>query len=770
MAQKPPEQAFALPIQIPADGDSELDLSQDVPDSQTFSPIGKRTAQGKTAHNVRFDNQVLTPPLSGSALQSAEDERPTYHFIPSDATPLITEEAATGMQYASEIMHHGMDSSMDMLSWPSFPFPSGIRTPRDAMDMSLQAELDFSDFDIRLLETYNTKAPFLFEDYEDPMPSTNYQAFETTTPAIPIATDLRKAAWRFMPNSEDNADSENANLSLPQNNAGNKPESRINVDKRTTAEKLDLAARDKIFGIVLNTTLRTPLSKALSSFPSVELLDSLIQFYLTTPASDASKWIHTASHVPKKTRPELLLAMAAYGAVLAPDLALRKLGFALQEICRRSIAAVWESDNSQIRNLVPSQAYLMQILIGIWSGNSRKMEIAESFEQPILTMLRRGGRFQRSNYPTIILRPEDEGEDLETIWHQWIEQESLKRLVLRLLEYDTCTSMTVFINPLISYADLMLPLPEAESLWRASNAREWKRLYLHMHNESTPRIPSLVECINDPELIETYHKFIDFNSSCSSLLHTLWGLVWEYRQRNLLMKTLGGNWESGLLMKSGYQELTKVLQTFRLGYPGHDTLLLESILMHMHASVDEIQLFCGFEGQEESKRVIPAIREWAKSETARHAVWYAGQVIRAAKSLHVYHLRDFQAASVFHAGVVLWAYAIAADRYDSPGGMQNMLHQQPAKVTVCLDDEQAPELQRFIALARGHPGLRGMRTDGEPILLKDAAGVMDLILGIFEANHKHNGLKPPLVDKVMQMLETLRDIAKRYGMGIGVHG
>lgn len=74
-----------------------------------------------------------------------------------------------------------------------------------------------------------------------------------------------------------------------------------------------------------------------------------------------------------------------------------------------------------------SQTYALHIEIGIWSGNRRKTEIAESFSQPLITMLRRGLRFRRSVYQTIIPLAEDTNEVLERKWHAWIEQESFKR-------------------------------------------------------------------------------------------------------------------------------------------------------------------------------------------------------------------------------------------------------------------------------------------------------------------------------------------------------
>ena len=90
-------------------------------------------------------------------------------------------------------------------------------------------------------------------------------------------------------------------------------------------------------------------------------------------------------------------------------------------------APQYERDNTFIRDLRTSQTYALTIDIGIWSGNRRKTEIAESFSQPLITMLRRALRFRRSIYPNITPLAEDVGNTLESKWRGWVEQESFKR-------------------------------------------------------------------------------------------------------------------------------------------------------------------------------------------------------------------------------------------------------------------------------------------------------------------------------------------------------
>lgn len=46
----------------------------------------------------------------------------------------------------------------------------------------------------------------------------------------------------------------------------------------------------------------------------------------------------------------------------------------------------FEASNAKTRNLAALQAFMLYLDVGMWSGFKRKMEIAESFCQPVLTV------------------------------------------------------------------------------------------------------------------------------------------------------------------------------------------------------------------------------------------------------------------------------------------------------------------------------------------------------------------------------------------------
>jgi hypothetical protein len=162
---------------------------------------------------------------------------------------------------------------------------------------------------------------------------------------------VQRPRWRFVPVPQDHGYAEHGNLLLGGETRPDKPlKSLRNLDMGPGPDNcLDLASQDKILSIVLSQ-MPLPFSLNAASFPSPELLDRLILYFLSVPFSSAGAWIYRSTFIPKQSRSEFVLAMAAAGAVLTPDSALRKLGFAMQEVVRHRLPAIFEADNTLIRD------------------------------------------------------------------------------------------------------------------------------------------------------------------------------------------------------------------------------------------------------------------------------------------------------------------------------------------------------------------------------------------------------------------------------------
>ncbi|KAJ0416731.1 hypothetical protein BJY00DRAFT_325986 [Aspergillus carlsbadensis] len=633
----------------------------------------------------------------------------------------------------------------------------------ELVSFGLETNLDLSVLDLSFLESYNARAPF---EYEAATVSTT----EPLTDAIegePIETDRatkeerssQRIRWRFVPVAQDNGYAEHGNLLLSgQNGHDGTPQSLLNVQAGPHHEDcVSLASRDKILSMVLGQMSKPFLLNA-ASFPSPELLDRLVRYYLTVPFASPNQWIHMSTFSTKTCRPEVLLAMAAAGAVLTPDPALRKLGYAMQEVLRHQLPAVYEGDNTLIKDLELQQAFLVGLEIGLWSGNSRKMELCESERHALITIIRRRGLFDAARYPQITVHPSDSGERLDNKWRLWVRAESNKRLVYRLWQHDTQCSTVLLTGPLISYAELSLPLPSCSMLWNAPNAEQWRDVFCLQEAEGQVgcHTRSLTECVMNMDLLESDRAMIDMNLSCTAVLQALWGLAWEYRQMSLLTGSANTaapprSWSAGLLMASRYQQLTEMLDYFKVAYGSETSLYWNSTLMHLHMSLEEVQLLAtGLEQPDILGQIPPTLGAWSASKDGRTAVWHAAQIIREVRSSRPQCLRDFAVVALYQATLALWAYGMAFEGLSSISASHE---------SIWVDGEDSDHIQRFISVGRGRPILHGWSPEGGFVDLWDPTAVLTMAMQLMHDNH--SGLdahEPPLVECLIHALQKLREV------------
>ncbi|KAE8379289.1 hypothetical protein BDV26DRAFT_291456 [Aspergillus bertholletiae] len=683
--------------------------------------------------------------------------------VPSQPAP-TGPEIDVSASLAKDYPDFRIPDSVDMFT-ASLPLDnmSGVRTPRGLFTFGLETDLDLSMVDLSFLESYNSRIPFQFDEHETP-PSFSGSALGDyaagTNYSTPNDRSMQRLRWHFVPEPQDHGYAEHSNLLLPTHADQNStPRNFIGMDAYCGTESLDLASRDKILSIFLSQ-VKHPVAQATLSFPSVELLDILIRYFMTSPTSNARSWIHLASFTPKQTRPELLLAMAAMGAVLTPDPSLQKLGFSMQEVVRHQLPVVFESDNTMIYNLELLQAYMLCLETGLWSGNNRKMEISESSRLPLVTILRRRGLFHHSAYPPVLISPEDVGEGLDAKWRSWVRQESFKRLVYNLLRHDAQLSMLLFTNPLLSYSELSLSIPCSRDLWAASSAQKWKELYCARFAMGSTRISTLLECIANLDLLECNKAVADASISCLCILCAMWGMVWEYRQFSILLAAQSRYWDNGILMVSRYQELVKMLRYFHMGYKNESKLHLNFILMHMHMSLEDVQLLATLEDPKKTSEFPPSIYSWSKTKECRQALWHAGQVIGELKSLPSQRLRDFMAVALYHASLALWAYGMAISHATEGDAMSqsNPLSKDMENI-IWLDGDDTDSVYRYIALERGIPTLHGVQPHIPSASLADPGAILELVLQIMHKNH-YGEREPPLVENLVHLIEKLRDVSK----------
>ncbi|ETN42943.1 uncharacterized protein HMPREF1541_02101 [Cyphellophora europaea CBS 101466] len=744
----------------------------DLVDGPGFAPSGTGATSEQRPPTVSTDIDQLpegsTPqPLQAQPFLGTLSAPPGVNHDPSAGEPKST----------LQVPLHGDLTAHQFTGLPNSDLLLGQWMPMGSLDFDANFGFELNDIDLRFLEAYNTNLPFEFDRRLQNTQSTKeppYASSDPCRPAILGTEAYRNYYWKFRPNVQDHGAAEEHNLSLPATaHDHGSPESRISLERRITCAVLSLSSRDKILTSIMQTCRTEDLSRVVQAFPGAELLDTLLQYYLTSPVARSDNFLHGATFDPNKKRPDLLAAMVAAGAVLTSDPTLSKHGLAIQECLRVAIPRHWERNNTLTRDLELWQAYLIVLEIGLWSGHSRKVEIAESFLQPLVTMVRRDGKLKRSDCPKSVIPGDcDDSVSLHSAWTTWVETESFKRLAFRMLEHDTNASFSLLVNPLISYADIQLPIPDPAEMWSALSPTQWKASFLSEPNSSLARPLTLADYMDDTENFHAYKNTVDTSIVSSAFLSCAWRLTWEYTQLRSLQRAGSGkrSWNA-LLMSGRHEEILKLLSNFRISADldvtraEEITMRVELILMHLHMPFNEIQLFAGMDGLEQARYAYPTINQWVTGDSARTAVWHGGQVLRAAKLLPRGALWGPSAMMVYHASLVLWVYGLL---FEMPGmtGSASSGVSLPSSAggqsqNVYLDGPDDIATQRFLQFGRGLPFIRslpGLDNQLDDVQLSRPDRVMETVVDILRRNHDEM-FRPHSVDNLIQLIGGLQKAA-----------
>lgn len=247
------------------------------------------------------------------------------------------------------------------------------------LDLSAHNNLDLTDVDFSLLDYWNVD-----------LLGGGFQQSQTFTPSPEDSIDLvqmrknlvqawTESPWRWSLSRINAGYGEQSNLPVPSPDVtGALRESRKKLGETVVTDRLDGAARDGVLAIVLKTCKTSEMmARVASSFPSAEVMDSLIHIFLASHFCQTSQWIHQATFEMKAMPADWHAMAAASGAVLTSVPTLRRWGFAVQEAVRVTIPERFESVNTTIKDVGLVQSLSLVQDVALWSGNRRKMEIAE---------------------------------------------------------------------------------------------------------------------------------------------------------------------------------------------------------------------------------------------------------------------------------------------------------------------------------------------------------------------------------------------------------
>lgn len=210
------------------------------------------------------------------------------------------------------------------------------------------------------------------------------------------------------------------------------------------------------------------------------------------------------------------------------------------------------------------------------------------------------------------------------------------------------------------------------------------------------------------------------------------------------------------------------------------------LFLSIYTFPDEMQTFAGQYGAEEANLALPCLREWAANEDRYHAIWHAGQVIRAARQFPRAHLTGFYAIAVYHACLCLWIFNVLARNAATTGcsstarvrqnedpnqeegnGLSTVVNNpfphrkdviepfQPEDEAprVILDGEDTADLQMFLRTGYGVPYLH---VGGATKKLEDPSTISVLIMEVFQSNFPTgNQSLPPLLENLRKLIRNL---------------
>ncbi|CAM1502264.1 Fc.00g042480.m01.CDS01 [Cosmosporella sp. VM-42] len=577
---------------------------------------------------------------------------------------------------------------------------------------------------------------------------------------------FKRSPWIFEPDTNDSVHRETEGLALDHGSLPASSTFAQFADSPINQLGVSPAMRDRLFAMVLAQNVRQP---RVPSFPSLELLNYFVQAHFAQNEHKCDALIHVPSFDPNTTIPELLCAIVASGATHISVPSIWQFGLALDEVTRVAVTDRIEKSNSTTRDLLTLQAHMLHLDVGQWSGFNRKMEIAESFVQPILTMLRRSGKMSlppdsNTQMPTM----SDAPDVLDSKWKQFISRESFKRLVMHLFFHDIQSSVGLCKNPLMSFNELNISLPASRDLWKARSAEEWRDIILTKkpipNDGIIPRVTEAMRCL---AVLDDLEDRVDTELCYMAFLHGFWGPIFSYRNG---VKFTGADvlTSSGstppLWLKTQHQELYRHVSEFTKPFqlPQNSTrqlsFLAELFMMMLHVSPDDLQRFAGKNGEEEARRATEGLEAtWIPSPDSRYAAWHAGQVLRHARKLSPTSLRGFNAIAVYFASLTLWVYGLVSSSRSRQGKVDGQDSQSVTPGYVLLDGEETRESRAFLQLDRGIPGLMLSESPNAGIEpLSNSGMVLSIARNVLRDNFpvRHEPL-PPLVESLRHLLRDL---------------
>ncbi|KAF2667195.1 hypothetical protein BT63DRAFT_375638 [Microthyrium microscopicum] len=457
----------------------------------------------------------------------------------------------------------------------------------------------------------------------------------------------------------------------------------------------------------------------------------------------------------------LTLMMIAAGSLSIPALDARWLNGGFVEACRISLFDLIETNISMAADPTVLHSALLFTNTAAWSGDKWHMNIAMGQRGMYTAMLRHSGALEHQRIVP------DASSTPDQLHQNWLQQETMSRLVYSWAMSDQDLSLFNDSTPLFSMTEFGTPMPDSDRLWHAKTAAEWSTVFSQVH-EFSGGYSAVTSGVRPLSLRDMFRHFMEDDIiprgmeltplHLRLLLHPLQSLVCQYRQLtacfsdNISPRQQTNNVHTQSV-RARLEELQVLLKRWRRladRYSSSHPLcpLMQASLVIFHLiSLNTVTNFPEIEklARKEDYDGTYAQLMWKHKKCitdVEEAVYHAGQVIRLIKQMHANVRPPWWPAAIYRVGLIMWAESLAHNE-----NIPNEMFSPSMEQFVAVDSLPAdhPVLGRFRGKKEGRPALT--RRDSTAIPIDNGFAVLSHCVEVIDegvANRFSDGIRNKL--------------------------
>ncbi|KAI1623922.1 hypothetical protein EDD37DRAFT_666616 [Exophiala viscosa] len=419
-----------------------------------------------------------------------------------------------------------------------------------------------------------------------------------------------------------------------------------------------------------SSSLDTPMTESVPNLemPPKELFTLVLDFFFWRFGA-AHPYIHMPTFSAKACSSELLLAITAIGFC---SLGSREAKYFVHRSYETLLSLVPFQLNVYVKpppdptkQLTTMLTALLTLHLGFLSNNRGHLDQMEKLHANLISFAQWHGMFSVPRDLSSQLAPDsDLGAD--SAWIEWSKRESIKRLVMGLVEMD-CLVAGFLSTPLIVRAEFTrIWLPSSTNLFQARSAKAWAKM---VTGGAVAEMPAVTPFSVPAPIVAT-----NPNSLYGNIM-LLYSEVYQSNQLCLLLDESSNDpqelapWRDCINRQPGKSILSHLLQLQRMSenfqFSGkvdiNSAVMWHTCWLLLSTDFRMLERAAGQAGPTAAQASLGRLRHWSRSATARRACLHAaaiGSLIfnRRASDVISMHLMN----ALFRAALTMGFYALTS--------------------------------------------------------------------------------------------------------------